>query len=83
MALLSHIYKYAIEWGIAKENPMARVRKNKEKSRSYYADDEVFYSVYKHADQTLKDMMMVAYLTGQRPADVLVLELLILLISTC
>ncbi|UYZ83173.1 tyrosine-type recombinase/integrase [Entomomonas sp. E2T0] len=71
MALLSHIYKYAIEWGIAKENPVAGVRKNKEKSRSYYADDEVFYSVYKYADQALKDMMMVAYLTGQRPADVL------------
>lgn len=70
MALLSHIYKYAIEWGIAKENPVAGVRKNKETSRSFYADDEVFYSVYKYADQALKDMM-IAYLTGQRPADVL------------
>lgn len=71
MALLSHIYKYAIEWGLAKENPVSGVRKNKEKGRSYYADDEVFYLVYKYADQVLKDMMMVAYLTGQRPADVL------------
>lgn len=69
--MLSHIYKYAIEWDFAIENPVAEIRKNKETARSYYAEDEVFYSVYEKADQVLKDMMMVAYLSGQRPADVL------------
>lgn len=70
MALLSHIYNTAIEWGFAKDNPVAKVRKNKEAGRSYYAYDDVFFSVYKHACQELKDLLMVAYLSGQRPADV-------------
>ena len=31
----------------------------------------MYYSVYKHAEQPLKDAMDLAYLTAQRPADVL------------
>lgn len=70
IALLSHVFNIAREWGYTeKENPCARVRRNKEKVRDYYAADDVWDAVYKHACQELKDAMDLAYLTGPRPAD--------------
>lgn len=72
IALLSHIFTLAREWGyIDGENPCARVRRNKEKARDYYASDDVWEAVYTHACQELRDAMDLAYLTGQRPADTL------------
>lgn len=44
---------------------------NKETPRDFYADTQVWDAVYMHAAQELKDAMQLAYLTGQRPADVL------------
>jgi integrase len=71
LALLSHIFNMAREWGYtAKENPCRGVRKNKETPRDFYADDEVWKAVYAVASQELQDAMDIAYLTGQRPADV-------------
>lgn len=40
------------------------------KPRDYYATDLVWDAVYSKASQDLKDAMDMAYLTGQRPADV-------------
>lgn len=72
ISLLSHIYNIAREWGISdKENPAAGVRKNKEKPRDFYADAEIWDAVYSLAVPELRDAMDLAYLTGQRPADVL------------
>lgn len=63
------------EWGLTvKENPCQGVRKNKEAPRDYYANDVVWGAVYRKAGQELKDAMDLAYLTGQRPADVLVMR---------
>lgn len=62
----------AREWGITDiENPAARVRKNKERPRDFYAGAEVWDAVYRYAVPELRDAMDLAYLTGQRPADVL------------
>ncbi|MNF87653.1 Phage integrase family protein [compost metagenome] len=70
IALLSHVFNIAREWGYTeKENPCSRVRRNKEKVRDYYAADDVWEAVYATAVQELKDAMDLAYLTGQRPAD--------------
>jgi integrase len=75
IATLSHIFNMAREWGLtSKENPCMGVRKNKETPRDYYANDVVWEAVYKKAAQELKDAMDLAYLTGQRPADVLVMR---------
>jgi len=72
ISLLSHIYNIAREWGITeKENPAAGVRKNKERPRDFYAGPEIWNAVYKCATSELRDAMDLAYLTGQRPADVL------------
>jgi integrase len=72
LALFSHVWNMAREWGYtAKENPCRGVRKNKEAPRDFYADDAVWAVVYAQAPDELKDAMDLAYLTGQRPADVL------------
>ena len=72
IALLSHVFNMAREWGFTnRENPCAGVRKNKEKVRDYYANDMVWAAVYGQAPQELRDAMDLAYLTGQRPADVI------------
>jgi integrase len=72
IALFSHVWNMAREWGYtAKENPCRGVRKNKETPRDFYADDTVWSAVYAKAADELKDAMDIAYLTGQRPADVL------------
>ncbi|RBL67170.1 integrase, partial [Pseudomonas sp. MWU13-2625] len=72
IALLSHIFTIAREWGMTKNaNPCFGVRRNKEKPRDYYAGEVVWNAVYAEAVQELKDAMDLAYLTGQRPADVL------------
>lgn len=70
IALLSHVFNIAREWGLTDtENPCARVRRNKEKARDYYAADDVWRAVYAQAVPELCDAMDLAYLTGQRPAD--------------
>jgi integrase len=75
IATLSHVFNMAREWGLtAKENPCQGVRKNKETPRDYYANDAVWSVVYRKATPELKDAMDLAYLTGQRPADVLVMR---------
>lgn len=75
IALLSHVYNMAREWGLTdRENPCAGVRKNKEKVRDYYANDMVWAAVYGQAPQELKDAMDLAYLTGQRPVDAIAMN---------
>jgi len=46
------------------------VRKNPEKPRDRYVTDAEYQAVLKHAEPALKDAMELAYLTGQRPADI-------------
>lgn len=72
-ALLSHIWNFARSVGMTTlPNPCRGVRGFTEKGRKdVYIDDEVFGAVYTCANQSLRDALDVAYLTGQRPADVL------------
>lgn len=75
IATLSHVFNMAREWGLTvRENPCQGIRKNKEKPRDFYANDAVWNAVYKKACQELKTAMDLAYLSGQRPADVLVMR---------
>ena len=75
IALLSHVFNMAREWGLTeRENPCQGVRKNKEVPRDYYANAVVWDAVYGMAGQELKEAMDLAYLTGQRPADVIIMR---------
>lgn len=72
ITLFSHVWNMAREWGYtSKDNPCRGVRKHKEQPRDFYADDQVWTAVYGRASAELQDAMDLAYLTGQRPADVL------------
>ncbi|RRV04417.1 integrase [Pseudomonas sp. v388] len=72
LSLLSHVYNVAREWGLFDgNNPVTGVRKNKERPRDFYAGPLIWDAVYAMASSELRDAMDLAYLTGQRPADVL------------
>jgi integrase len=71
-ALFSHIWNFAREQGLtAKPNPCAGVRSFKEAGRDAYIDDATYQAVLAAADEPTRNAMELAYLTGQRPADVL------------
>lgn len=69
-ALLSHLWNWAREVGYtALPNPCAGIRGTKA-GRTVYVDDAMYAAVYAHSGAPLRDAMDLAYLTGQRPADV-------------
>lgn len=71
-ALLSHIWNFARGKGLtSKANPCAGIKGHKEEGRDVYIEDDVYRVVHDAAEQSLKDAMDLAYLIGQRPADVL------------
>lgn len=71
-ALLSHIWNYARNMGFTSlPNPCTGVRGFEELGRDAYTEDEVFEAMWVIASQPMQDSMDLAYLTGQRPADVL------------
>lgn len=72
-ALFSHVFNKAREWGYTdKPNPCAGIRGASEKGRKdVYITDQMYQSVYHNAEQSLRDAMDLAYLTAQRPSDVL------------
>lgn len=72
-ALFSHIWNKAREWGYTDlSNPCAGIRGIKEVGRKdVYIDDRLYKLVYDVASRPLRDAMDLAYLTGQRPSDVL------------
>ncbi|WP_208451534.1 tyrosine-type recombinase/integrase [Burkholderia gladioli] len=75
VALFSHIFNKAREWGATdRPNPCAGVRKHKEAGRDVYVGDDLYKLVWSRADVPLQEAMDLAYLTGQRPADVLKLD---------
>lgn len=74
-ALLSAIWNYARDKGYtALPNPCAGIKGNRERGRDAYIEDDQFEAIWQAADECLRDAMDLAYLTGQRPADVLALS---------
>lgn len=75
-ALLSHIWNFAREHGYTSlANPCAGIKGKIERGRKHiYIHDDAFAAVWKHASPGLRDAMDLAYLTGQRPSDVVKLD---------
>jgi integrase len=74
-ALLSHIWNYARGKGLTeKANPCAGIKGFPELGRDTYIDDDILAAVWEVAERPLRDALDLAYLTGQRPADVLKLS---------
>jgi integrase len=75
-ALLSHIWNFARDRGYTSlANPCLGIKGQKEKSRSVYVDDDELKLVWDNADQSLRDALDLAYLTGQRPQDTLAMDI--------
>jgi integrase len=74
-ALFSHIWNTARGWGITDlPNPCAGIKGFSEAGRDIYIEDSVFEAVWQAADIALRDALDLAYLTGQRPADVIAMR---------
>lgn len=74
-ALFSHIWNYARSTGLtSKANPCAGIKGFREDGRDAYIDDAVLAAVRDAAEPALRDALDLAYLSGQRPADVLKLS---------
>ena len=71
-ALFSHIFNFARNEGLTDApNPCAGIEGYRETGRDVYVEDETFSRVYQAACAPLREAMDLAYLTSQRPADVL------------
>lgn len=70
--LFSTLWNHARGWGWTdRENPCAGIAGHSTESRDVYITDAVYRAVWGAAEQPIRDAMDLAYLTGQRPADVL------------
>lgn len=71
VALFHHIWAKAREWGYTKYPcPSEGVKRYKINYRDVYVEDHILDKIYQVADQQLQDLIDIAYLTGQRPIDV-------------
>ena len=72
ISLFSIVFNAARRWGMTDaQNPCIGIGRHKESGRDAYIGDGVFKQLYDNSNQTLKDLLDLLYLTGQRPADVL------------
>lgn len=71
MALLSHVFTKAIEWGVVDENPCREIRKEKPKPRRRYVSEAEYAAAYKAMPVMIQCAMDLAVLTGLRPGDLL------------
>lgn len=74
-ALFSHMFNFAREQGLTDAtNPCAGVKGFSESGRDIYVEDDAFKLVLDNACKPVAFAMRLAYLTGQRPADLIALE---------
>jgi integrase len=73
MALLSHVFTKAIEWGAVEENPCRQIRKERPKPRRRYVSETEYAAAYKFMRPMAQCAMDLAVLTGLRPGDLLAL----------
>jgi len=70
--LFSHMFNVARAWGYTEnQNPVTGIRGHTLDRRSNDVTDDVYEAVWQCASVPLRDAMDLAYLTGQRPGDVL------------
>ncbi len=73
--LFSTMWNHARGWGYTDaENPCKGIFGHKLKKRMVYVTNTVFEAVYAHASDHLADALDMAYLTGQRPGDTVLMH---------
>lgn len=74
LALLSHMYKKAIRWGVVDHNPCIGIERNPEKPRERYIEDWEYVAFRKIVDPWMAAYMDLKLLTGLRQGDMLSLQ---------
>lgn len=70
IAWLSAAWNWGRSTGVTRAlNPCDGVKRNREKGRSVYVEDDELAAILKHADAPLAEAVELAYLVGQRPGD--------------
>lgn len=75
ISLLSHMFSYAMRWGMIDRNPCIGVAKHPEKGRDRYITDQEFEAVKKLSSDLIATVMDFAYITALRKGDILNLRL--------
>ena len=75
LSISSPVFNKAIEWGLLDKNPVAGIKKHKEKSRDrYIVIEEIprFFEVLKEdANKKIRDFILLSLYTGARKSNVL------------
>ena len=74
LACLRHMFTKAIEWGKAKENPVTKVKFDKETPRLRFLTTEEAEELVKASASHLKPILIVALNTGMRKGEILSLK---------
>lgn len=74
VALLSSVFKYAIRWGYANDNPCRLVSRNKETPRKRAVSIDDYQAVYNIAAPIIQCAMDLAVITALRLGDLLKLD---------
>lgn len=77
IALFNHIWTWCgpANWNYTNQpSPAKGIERNKEIPREIYLEDYLYDILYEFADQTMRDAMDIAYFIGQRPADILKIQ---------
>ena len=75
LALLSHMYKYAIFWGYTKTNPCIKLMRYKETPRDRYIENWEYMAFREFAGPLVGTYMDFKLLTGLRKCDILRIKL--------
>jgi integrase len=75
IALLSHILRKAVRWGVLAESPAIHIERHRERPRDRDIRMEEFQAVYAIASPTIQVAMDLAVITGLRQGDILQLRL--------
>lgn len=75
IALLSHIFRKAMQWGIVDRNPVKGVEKHKIKARDRYVEDWELDEFLSVATAFIKAWVEFKMITGLRQGDILALPL--------
>ncbi len=74
IALLSHMFRKAMRWGLVNVNPCVGVDRNPEQPDTRYITNAEFWAVHDAAPAHVQLAMELALITGQRQADILALR---------
>lgn len=70
IACLSTVYNYGMRSGSCKANPCRGVRRNSQRPRTRYIENDEFIRAFDAAPEAFQDFLAALYLTGLRQGDI-------------